>query len=228
MFHQQLTNLGSGATLGTGFYRPFRLIDNDGFYVDIYNTPPAVPYAYSSPAPGDAFYNEITWATNMGIYKGTKGGDSGPSVVTSRKEAAAVLYRFSHPRWTPDPTCSGSTRMFSDVPSSLDECGAIEGLATAEIIQGYDDGTYKPGNYVSRQAMAAFLFRLKAPPGISTTCTGTTRMFPDVPATNGFCAQIEWLVARGVINGYDDGLFKPTNNITRQAGAAFVYRASKL
>ena len=75
MFHQQLTNLGAGATLGTGFYRPFRLIDNDGFYVDIYNTPPAVPYAYSSPAPGDAFYNEITWATNMGIYKGTKGGD---------------------------------------------------------------------------------------------------------------------------------------------------------
>lgn len=78
MFHQQLTNLGAGATLGTGFYRPFRLIDNDGFYVDIYNTPPAVPYAYSSPAPVMRSTTKSRGPRTWASIRGPREGISGP------------------------------------------------------------------------------------------------------------------------------------------------------
>jgi hypothetical protein len=51
-----------------------------------------------------------------------------------------------------------------------------------------------------------------------------TQTFSDVPPTHPFYAEIEWGAANGIINGFDDGTFRPSNNVTRQAVAAFVAR----
>jgi len=76
---------------------------------------------------------------------------------------------------------------------------------------------------VSRQAMAAFLYRFAgAPNGGSPTCG--TAPFSDVPKDAPFCGEITWLVNNGVADGYPDGTFKPAAPVTRQAMAAFLRR----
>ena len=92
------------------------------------------------------------------------------------------------------------------------------------ITSGYPGGVFKPTAPVTRQAMAAFLYRAKGSPFGTITCE--TAPFPDVPADHPFCGQILWLAESGISGGYDDGTFKPEAPVSRQAMAAFLYKAS--
>ena len=51
-----------------------------------------------------------------------------------------------------------------------------------------------------------------------------TAPFPDVPTTSGFCGEIDWLADAGITEGYADGTFRPTAEVSRQAMAAFLHR----
>jgi hypothetical protein len=75
---------------------------------------------------------------------------------------------------------------------------------------------------MSRQAMAAFLFRLDNPGTTQPNCS--TPPFPDVPATSTFCGAIAWLKTQQASAGYPDGGFHPAAAMSRQAMAAFLYR----
>jgi len=98
----------------------------------------------------------------------------------------------------------------------------ISWLAGAGITTG-SDGGFQPGASVSRQAMAAFLFRLKHPgTGPAPTCSANP--FPDVAVSNRFCGEIAWLKTQHITTGFEGGVFKPTGTIDRQAIAAFLYR----
>jgi len=48
--------------------------------------------------------------------------------------------------------------------------------------------------------------------------------FTDVPPSHAFASEIEWAASNGIVNGYPDGSFKPSANVTRQAAAAFQSR----
>ena len=96
-------------------------------------------------------------------------------------------------------------------------------LAASGISTGQTPTTFAPGQSVSRQAMAAFLFRLANPDAPKPTCT--TAPFTDVPAASAFCGEIKWLSDEGITTG-QDGKFQPTQAVSRQAMAAFLYRLS--
>jgi len=48
--------------------------------------------------------------------------------------------------------------------------------------------------------------------------------FTDVPPSHPFASEIEWAAANGIVNGYPDGTFQPSANVTRQAATAFQSR----
>jgi|GEM_PF-1040909 len=94
------------------------------------------------------------------------------------------------------------------------------------IFGGFADRTFRPTTSVSRQAMAAFLYRLAgSPDGPNPTCA--TPPFIDVPITNGFCGEVAWLEAEGLTTGYPDGTFRPTAPISRLAMGVQLYRAAE-
>ncbi|MCC5953968.1 MAG: S-layer homology domain-containing protein [Acidimicrobiia bacterium] len=109
---------------------------------------------------------------------------------------------------------------FSDVPADQQFFGDIAWVADNGIAMGYDDGTYRPTVPVSRQAMAAFLWRLvgEPEPGFDVP------PFSDVPIGSPFATAIAWAAEEGITTGYPDGTFRPTDPITRQAMAAFLWR----
>src|SRR5690606_31456085 len=90
---------------------------------------------------------------------------------------------------------------FSDVTSESPFGFEISWLVARGITDGYADGTFRPGAGVSRQAMAAFLYRFD---GVSGFTPFETPTFPDVPTDHPFYTEIEWLAARGITQGYGD------------------------
>jgi hypothetical protein len=114
---------------------------------------------------------------------------------------------------------------FADVPDGQIFYVPIAWLAEQGITNGYGDGTFRPIAPMTREALAAFLYRLAGRPAWTPP---TVSPFADVPTTHLFYAEITWLASRGITRGavLPDGRlgFQPTDTVTRAAMAAFLYR----
>jgi peptidoglycan/xylan/chitin deacetylase (PgdA/CDA1 family) len=165
--------------------------------------------------PTTAFYNEISWLSNNLISQGWPDNTYRPLTPITREAMAAFLYRFSG-----SPAVPANAPTFSDVPSGAPFYNEIRWLASTGITTGYPDGTYHPGEAVSRAAMAAFLYRLKGSPAVPANAP----TFSDVPAGAPFYNEIRWLASTGITTGFPDGTYRPATAINRDAMAAFLYR----
>ena len=189
-------------------------------------TRPSCPGApFLDVGPDHPFCPEIRWMGEEGVSTGWPDGTYRPTVPVSRQAMAAFTYRLLNPGAGPAPACSAEP--FTDVATTNPYCGEITWMRDEGITAGYADGSFKPAAPVSRQAMAAFLYRLTGSPrGDAPTCTRDE--FTDVRQGHGFCGEIDWLVDQGVTEGYADGSFRPTAAISRQAMAAFIFRYNVL
>ena len=108
---------------------------------------------------------------------------------------------------------------FVDVPPDHRFHDAISWAAAEGITLGYPDGTFRPGEDVTRQAMVAFLHRLAGEP-----ISADSPEFSDVPADHLFHDAIAWAAAEGITLGYPDGTFRPDDLVSRQGSVAFLHR----
>lgn len=113
---------------------------------------------------------------------------------------------------------------FGDIGPDAAFYDEVDWLSDSGITHGFADGTFRPRESVTREAMAAFLYRFANPGTPDPVCEGPTRTFTDVTAGNPFCGAIEWLAAEGIANGWPDGTFRPSEPVSREATAAFLYR----
>jgi hypothetical protein len=120
--------------------------------------------------------------------------------------------------WAHQP---GVLPRFTDVSVEHPAFEDIDGAAARGLVHGYADGTFRPSAPVTRQSMAAFLFRASGEP-LPTGCTPT---FRDVSASHPFFREICWAVRGGVTEGYADGTFRPAAPVTRQAAARLLRRS---
>lgn len=170
---------------------------------------------FTDVTPTAAFYDEISWLSNNLISQGWPDNTYRPLTSITRDAMAAFLYRFSG-----SPAVPANAPTFSDVPPGAPFYNEIRWLASTGITKGYPDGTYHPGEAVSRAAMAAFLYRLKGSPAVPANAP----TFSDVPAVAPFYNEIRWLASTGITTGFPDGTYRPTTAINRDAMAAFLYR----
>jgi hypothetical protein len=125
------------------------------------------------------------------------------------------------------PGTSSPATSTSEVPSFTDVSVRhpfhrhITWLATTGVTTGYPDGTFRPGRHVSRDAMAAFLYRYAGSPTFTPPAESP---FTDVRVSHPFYKEITWLADQGITTGYDDGTFRPAAGVARGAMAAFLYR----
>jgi len=110
---------------------------------------------------------------------------------------------------------------FSDVPQGAPFAKEIEWLAGQGISTGYSDGTFRPHLPITRDAMAAFMYRLAGEPAFTAPAKSP---FRDVTPRTKFYKEITWLAKRGISTGYADGTYRPFEPVKRDAMAAFLYR----
>ena len=176
---------------------------------------------FTDVAAGQVFCAEIQWLAKQGISTGYADGSFQPTAPVNRQSMAAFLYRLAgKPAFTPPLVAS-----FKDVPTTHPFFKEIEWLAKSKITTGYPDGTFGANLDVTRLSMAAFLFRFQGSPAFEPPLIPT---FLDVPATQTFFLETEWLFAVKITGGYPDKTYHPSEAVSRQAMAAFLFRLSAL
>nr|WP_298455510.1 S-layer homology domain-containing protein [uncultured Cellulomonas sp.] len=132
---------------------------------------------------------------------------------------AAFLYRYAGADWEPE----AGVQTFPDVDPEHPFYTQIEWMAQTGYATGYGDGTFRGTAPVSRQATAAFLYRLAGEPAVAAGSS-----FSDVHPDNAFAEAIAWVEAGGIARGYDGEVYGITRPVTRQAMAAFLHRYDDL
>ena len=176
---------------------------------------------YNDISEGAAFYNEISWNSDKRLMVGYADRTFRPHAKVNRASMAAYLYRLAGSPQVNLPAISP----FRDVPVQHPAYKEIVWMYQQGITTGYPDGTFRPNDSVSREAMAAFFYRqardyrFYAPRHTS---------FVDVNGDNLFYTEISWLADRGISRGWDDRTYRPGQAITRDAMAAFLYRYHRI
>ncbi|WP_084622534.1 SpoIID/LytB domain-containing protein [Demequina oxidasica] len=164
------------------------------------------------------FYSQITWLAGEGITTGYADGTFRPKESVSRGAFSAFLYRMAG---SPKISSMPSSSPFSDVKTTDQFYKEIVWVSKKQITTGYADGSFRPYESISREAIAAFLYRYEGWP--SVTVPGYSP-FSDVPTTSQFFKEIIWLYTAGITTGYSNGSFAPQGDTAREAIAAFLYR----
>ncbi|QHC65685.1 hypothetical protein GSU68_03205 [Rathayibacter sp. VKM Ac-2759] len=115
-------------------------------------------------------------------------------------------------------------RTFTDVVAGQAFCADIVWMHREGITTGYPAAggglEYRPTENVSRQAMAAFLYRMSG----ESFSPPSRPSFSDVPTSNPFYTAVEWMKAKGITTGNADGTYAPDQDVSRQAMSAFLAR----
>ena len=94
-------------------------------------------------------------------------------------------------------------------------------------INGYPDGSVQPNGEITREEMAAILYRITNH-AYEKPFAETGNVFPDVELGRWSAHDIEYMASKQIIYGYTNGEFKPQNNLTRAEFAALIRRFAKL
>ncbi len=99
----------------------------------------------------------------------------------------------------------------------------VEHPTHISYIKGYPDGSVRPNGPISREEIAAILYRIM-PHKYDAPFTTTGEVFPDVELGRWSDTEIEYMTDKQVIFGYPDGTFRPEGKLTRAEFAALVFR----
>ena len=113
---------------------------------------------------------------------------------------------------------------FEDVADDNTHYENILCAAEHEVARGHTDGTYRPGNSVRRDQMASFIVRLIETAGNEELEEGDED-FDDVPEDNEHYENINKLAAIEVVEGFEDGTYRPRESVTRDQMASYIGRA---
>ncbi|WP_152392936.1 S-layer homology domain-containing protein [Paenibacillus guangzhouensis] len=117
----------------------------------------------------------------------------------------------------------GRSADFSDIEGHWAK-NAVNGMASRMVINGTEDGRYHPDNAISRAEFAAIIFRAL---GLSDNGAGATADYTDVKRTDWYVGVVLKASEYGIVNGYEDGTFRPAQTITREEAAAMIIRSAK-
>jgi hypothetical protein len=182
------------------------------------------------------FSKEINWMAERGLSTGIKKTDAKgkvyydyePKTQVSREAMAAFLFRlsgeknFKAPKVSPFADVRPGDKFYREIAWM-----ASEGISTG-VKQANGTVKFQPKSGITREAMAAFMYRIDegkkpAVPAVSP--------FADVQKGDKFYREIAWMSQSGLSTGIKQPSGKPVyaakSNVTREAMAAFLYRAER-
>ncbi len=111
------------------------------------------------------------------------------------------------------------TMNFIDVNESHWFYEAVKFVYEAGLMNGEGENTFNPQGNLNRAMLVTILYRLENTPEVTEA-----NQFSDVSAGQWYTEAVIWASVNGIVNGYEDGTFAPTNNVTREEMAAMLMR----
>ena len=165
---------------------------------------------------GSWFYDNVKYCYDNGLMIGADARSFAPEGAVSRGQVVTVLYRLAG-----SPSVAGQTCPFTDADSSWCRDAIVWGYNTG-VVMGYDDNTFRPDECVTREQLAAFVYRYA---NDGTAASGKTSAFTDAELISDYAVPaMNWCVNKGVIIGMGDGTLYPQGGSTRAQFAAMISR----
>jgi len=181
-------------------------------------TPQPLPFLDMTKA--DWFYPAVEYAVGRELFKGTGARTFSPNSSMTRAMFVTVLYRLAG-----QPYVSTASMAFSDVrdPNAY-YYNAVAWASSSGIVTGYVDGTFRPDVSITREQMAAIMYRYADYAGYSVQISSAEKFnaFPDSGDVSDWAVNaLIWATDRGIINGAD-GKLLPANTATRAQVAQII------
>lgn len=177
----------------------------------------------------DIYVRDLTTGTTEWVSRSGGGYNYAPAI---NNDGRFVAFSSTSDRMVPNDTndrpdilladrAPACTITFSDVPQGSTFHSFIRCLACAGVLGGYSDGTFRPGDNVTRGQLSKIVANAA---NFNEPVSGQT--FSDVPPGSTFYPFIERMARRGYIGGYSDGTFRPGAFATRGQIAKIVSNAA--
>lgn len=139
----------------------------------------------------DWFYDDVLFVYNKGIMNGVAENLFKPYDTLSRAMIVTILYRMAG-----EPVVSGKTA-FKDVKANLWYSDAVEWAAANKIVEGYGNGKFGPDDAVTREQLAAILYRYAQTKGYALA--GGLGLNPNGKASAWAKSYVEWAAANDIL-----------------------------
>ena len=179
---------------------------------------PVSQLPFTDVAEKDWFYDGVSFVYENGIMNGLTTTTFGPSAATTRGMVVTMLWRME------DQPQAGSDAGFADVKEGAYYAQAIDWAAENGIVNGTSDTDFAPDQSVTRQQLAAILYRYSQYKGYDVTAQGDLTTFGDWEQVSDYAVEaMEWAVGASLIQGIDDNLV-PGGSATRAQLATIFSR----
>ncbi|OUQ82115.1 hypothetical protein B5E42_10390 [Flavonifractor sp. An10] len=173
---------------------------------------PALPFTDVSE--GDWYHDAVAYCWENGIMDGTSGTAFAPNMILTRAMMAQVLYNLAG--GTPAAAAG-----FPDVSPTAWYADAVNWAAANGYVTGYDNGLFGPEDDLTREQMAAILYRYAGSPAPAGTLDG----FADAASASAYAVDaLRWAVGEGLLTGKDGGRLDPTGTASRAELAQILAR----
>lgn len=175
---------------------------------------------FSDVQPAAWYYDAAKYAYDTGLFSGTSDTTFSPGAAMTRSMLVTVLYRME------GSPAVAATSVFSDVKAGQYYTDAVIWANANGIVDGYDSGTFGPADRITREQLAAILYRYAAYKkyDISASAQSGITGYKDTAAVSAYAVPaIRWACGATLIQG-DNGNLMPGSSATRAQAAAILMR----
>jgi hypothetical protein len=156
------------------------------------------------------YYDAVKYVYDKGIMSGTSEFKFSPNATTTRGMIVTILYRMEG-----EPEISES-ESFSDVSDSKYYANAVKWAVSNGIVTGYNGGTFKPENKITREQLACILYNYASYKGYDLAAPADLSVYQDAKNISAYAKNaMGWAVASGMITGTDKNIIAPMSSATR-------------
>lgn len=175
----------------------------------------------------DWYYQFVDYVTSKGYFNGTSETTFAPAENMTRAMFVTVLFRFHGAKG------DSSQSAFVDVAPGEWYTAAINWAAANKIVDGVGNGKFAPNDPITRAQMCTMIERYlalyKKAWKVTLPETGSVSVMVDESAIPAYAlAAVKQCQRHGLVNGFEDGTFRPNELSTRAQVAAVIYRMSYL
>lgn len=217
---------GSGKTVSTvkksdtvyTFTMPASAVKVGVSYVKATETPSETKF--NDVSANDWFASAVDYVTGKGMMNGTADNTFSPKANTTRGMVVTVLYRLEN-----QPSTSAAS--FTDVASGAYYANAVAWANANGIVSGYGSGKFGPNDKVTREQLAAILYRYAQYKKYDVSVGEDTNIlsYNDAQSISTYAIPaIQWACGAGVVTGKSGSKLDPKGNATRAEVAAMLMR----